>query len=42
VIELIQTILEKNKDKQLNLSSMACRRILAKEIADELGKIDKA
>jgi hypothetical protein len=42
MIELIQTILEKNKDRQLNLSSATCRWALAREIAEELGKVDKA
>jgi hypothetical protein len=36
--ELIQAILEKYKDSQLNLSSEAARWILAGEIAKELGK----
>jgi hypothetical protein len=38
MIELIQTILEKNKDRQLNLSSATCRQTLAREIAKELEK----
>tara|TARA_A200000159_G_scaffold5397_1_gene4976 strand:- start:4510 stop:4632 length:123 start_codon:yes stop_codon:yes gene_type:complete len=36
--EIIQAILEKHKDAQLNLSSEAARWILASEIAKELGK----
>jgi hypothetical protein len=42
MIELIQTILEKNKDRQLNLSSATCRQTLAREIAKELEKVAKA
>lgn len=42
MIELIQTILEKNKDRQLNLSSAICRQTLAREIAKELEKVAKA
>lgn len=38
MIEIIQAILEKHKDAQLNLSSEAARWILASEIAKELGK----
>lgn len=37
--EIIQAILEKHKDSQLNLSSKAARWILAGEIARELGKV---
>jgi hypothetical protein len=40
--ELIQAILEKHKDSQLNLSSRATRWILAREIAKELGKVTSA
>lgn len=36
--ELIQAILEKHKDSQLNLSSDSTRWMLAKEIAQILGK----
>jgi len=36
--EIIQAILEKYKDSQLNLSSETTRWILAREIAQELGK----
>jgi hypothetical protein len=42
MIEVIQAVLERNKYKQLNLSSKACRQILAKQIADELEKLAKA
>lgn len=38
MMEVIQEILEKHKDSQINLSSEAARWILAKEIADILGK----
>ena len=36
--EIIQEILEKYKSSQINLSSEAARWILAKEIAETLGK----
>ena len=39
---IIEAVLNKNKDRQLNLSSSACRQTLAREIAEELGKVDKA
>jgi len=39
---IIEAVLSKNKDKQLNLTSAACRQALAREIAEELEKVDKA
>ena len=36
--EIIQEILERHKNLQINLSSEAARWILAKEIAQVLGK----
>ena len=36
--EIIQAILEKHRDAQINLSSEAARWMLASEIAKELGK----
>ena len=38
MIEVIQSILEKYKDSQINLSSESARWILAREIAEHLGK----
>lgn len=36
MIELIEKVLRDNKDRQLNLSSRACRLMLAREIAKNI------
>lgn len=41
MIEIIQSVIEKYKDKQLNLASEATRWRLALEISEELGKYVK-
>ena len=41
MIEIIQSVLEKYKDEQLNLASGSVRWRLALEISEELGKYVK-
>ena len=41
MIEIIQSVIEKYKDKQINLESESARWRLALEISEELGKYVK-
>jgi hypothetical protein len=39
MIEVIQKILSENAERQLNLGSVTCQWILARQIADALAKV---